>query len=89
MMEATGPGRIEIAGCKPGEDEAKQIVLRLVETRGARTRLAITWALPVARVERVNGLEDSAGPDLAIEHGQTTLELNPFEIVALRLTRSD
>ncbi|MFG0304998.1 MAG: alpha-mannosidase [Phycisphaerales bacterium JB040] len=87
-LEVSGAGRVELSACKPGEDDPTQIVLRLVETRGARTPVRLAWGVPVSRVERVDGLEDPLGGDVPVSEGESELTLRPFEIAALRITRA-
>jgi len=70
---------------KPAEDpESGDLVLRLYEAMGTRTRAALKVGLPVKAVHIADMLENELEL-LEIEDGELVLEFRPFEIKTLRL----
>ena len=74
---------IVIETLKPAED-GHGFILRLYEADRRRGPVTLRFAEPMARVERVDLLEDPA--DGAVSHTgrDVTIEIAPFEIVSLR-----
>lgn len=71
---------------KPAEDGShKDIVLRLYEAMGSKTRTRLVTSLPIQAAYQTNMLEEVLEP-LAISAGQLKLEFRPFEIKTLKLT---
>jgi alpha-mannosidase len=70
---------------KPAEDQAERdIVLRLYESLGTKTRVRLSTSLPVKAAYRTDMLE-SLLEALDLSNGQLELEFRPFEIKTLRL----
>lgn len=70
---------------KPAEDaSAGDIVLRLYEAMGAKTRARLTTSLPVKSAHMADMLENVL-ESLAIKDGEIALEFRPFEIKTLRI----
>lgn len=85
LVEATGLA-VRL-GCLKRSEVGAGWILRLYEPHGARGTVALRFAWPVRRVERVNLLEEpetaAPAPELA---GETVrLAVQPFEVVSLRL----
>ncbi len=69
---------------KPAEDASGDIIMRLYEAKRMATRAVLSTALPVAVVWRTNMLEENER-ELELTDGKVNLELQPFEVVTLRL----
>ncbi|MCC7519837.1 MAG: alpha-mannosidase [Verrucomicrobiae bacterium] len=65
-------------------EDSDDLVLRLVESHGARGLVRMTSPLSVTRAVRCNLLEDEEA-ELKWESGGVTLEMGPFQIVTLKL----
>jgi alpha-mannosidase len=71
---------------KPAEDGTPEdIVLRLYESMGTRTRVSLTIGFPVKAVFRTDMLETKLEAVKVLD-GLVNLEFRPFEIMTLRLT---
>ncbi|MEO5365850.1 MAG: glycosyl hydrolase-related protein [Magnetococcus sp. WYHC-3] len=71
---------------KPAEDGSGDIIVRLYEAMRTATRCTLSTALPVRRATVVNMLEEKQSAAV-IKHGKVALDLRPFEIRTLRLSR--
>lgn len=87
----SAPIRCEIPGVlvsalKPADDRSGDVILRLWETRGARSR-GTAHVSGFTSIERVDGLERSTGqPEWQCDaEGRVEVSMRPFEIVTLRL----
>jgi alpha-mannosidase len=86
------PLGLQVAAWKPSED-GKARILRLVECRGGRGEVRVRWPSPVGPVRAVDLLERpidarGGGPsDITHDRrrGVTTLTIEPFRIVTLRV----
>lgn len=84
---------VQIAAIKRAED-SRDIIVRLHECHGARGPCELRWNTPVKQVVRVDGLERTWGEGGAFHEeegslhqaGTTTLNLDPFELVTLRIS---
>lgn len=76
----------QISAVKPADDDSGDLVVRLWETRGATSaaHLVVDRAMTC---HRCDGLE-SPIEDVAVDGGSMVLDLRPFEIVTLRVSRS-
>jgi len=74
---------VALGSLKMSED-ARAVVLRLYEPRGARGECALRFARGVERAERADLLEEPAG-EVEVRDGAVRLELRPFEVVTLRV----
>jgi alpha-mannosidase len=86
-VEVLAPGVLASA-VKPAEDGSGDLVVRLWETRGARTsgRLVVT-SRAGGELRPCTALEDPVGDPLALHpDGGWTVSLDPFRILTLRLT---
>jgi len=79
------PGAL-ISSVKPADDGSDDIIVRIWETRGGRTYGALTINGMTA-AQACNALEDPGMPLNITENGTLAIELQPFEIMTLRITR--
>ncbi|KAK3887441.1 hypothetical protein Pcinc_008444 [Petrolisthes cinctipes] len=74
---------------KPAEDRSGEVILRLYECKGTRSKITLALQWPVTAVKECNGME-VAGADVPFvsDTGITSVDLSftPFSIRALRLT---
>ncbi len=82
-------GSVLLGTVKPADDRSGDLVLRLHECRGARTRAVVELAAPATGVAVVDLLEEVA-PDLpavplALDGALVHLELRPFQVVTMRV----
>ncbi|MDO4242846.1 MAG: glycoside hydrolase family 38 C-terminal domain-containing protein [Actinomyces sp.] len=99
LVSVEGRG-VVVEAVKLAEDRSGDVVVRLYESLGARTRARVTPGFPAGPVRTVDLLErDVAGPALEAapeevrpgldETGPTTsFEMRPFQIVTLRIPRA-
>ena len=79
------PGAL-ISAVKPADDGSDDIIVRIWETRGGRTNGTLTIDGMTA-AQSCNALED-AGTALSLsDTGTLAIELQPFEIMTLRITQ--
>jgi alpha-mannosidase len=91
-VENLGAARVAIAALKRAED-SDDLILRLHECHGASGVCKLHWKEPVRQVVWTDGLErseDEGGElcSVGLEHlhGVTSLNLNPFDLVTLRIS---
>jgi alpha-mannosidase len=86
IVSLVGDG-VEIDAIKPADDDPADLVVRLHEAVGNRTRITLACDRPIGAASRCNLLEQ---PQAGFEVGDgiCALTVNPFELVTLRLTRS-
>ncbi|CAN5347721.1 glycoside hydrolase family 38 C-terminal domain-containing protein [soil metagenome] len=77
---------VVVEAVKLAEDRSGDVVIRLYEALGTRARARVDVGFPVQQAVRTDLLERTLD-QLAIESGAVSLELRPFEIVTLRLSR--
>jgi alpha-mannosidase len=79
------PGAL-ISAVKPADDGSDEIIVRIWETRGGRTNgTLIIDAMTAAQT--CNALEDSGTALSLSDTGTLAIELQPFEIMTLRITQ--
>jgi alpha-mannosidase len=85
IVALTGRG-VEIDAVKLADDDPNDLIVRLHEAVGNRTRITVRCDRPLAAASMCNLLEE---PHAGIEVGDgiCALTVRPFEIVTLRLTR--
>lgn len=90
-LATEGVGDVRVTAVKLSESRDDELVVRLHESRGARTRVRIDWRLAIASLRAVDGLERDLEqpPDLRHESATTTLELAPYQIVTLAVGLGD
>jgi len=92
LIELTGTG-VQIETVKLADDRSGDVVLRVYEGLGARSRGRLTPQFAVTDVSEVDLLEEPLPDDirraraLAFTDGAVDLELAPFQVVTLRLRR--
>jgi alpha-mannosidase len=71
---------------KPADDGSDDIIVRLWETRGGRTNGVLTIDGMTA-AQTCNALEDAGTPLTVSDDGTIAIELQPFQIMTLRITQ--
>jgi alpha-mannosidase len=79
------PGAL-ISAVKPADDGSDDIIVRIWETRGGRTKGTLTID-GLTAAQTCNALEDAGTPLDILANGTLTIELKPFQIVTLRITQ--
>ena len=79
------PGAL-ISTVKPADDGSDDIIVRIWETRGGRTNGVLTIDGMTA-AQSCNALEDAGTPLKVSANGTLAIELQPFEIMTLRITQ--
>jgi alpha-mannosidase len=83
-----------VEGVKLAEDRSGDVIVRLYEAHGGRARGRLRWAFGVSAVVETDVLERPLESATALRSEQqdvtdgADLELRPFQIVTLRLSRS-
>ena len=87
LVSVEGDG-VVVESVKLAEDRSGDLVVRLYESLGARTKARVTWDIRAAGISIVDLMERDieARPDAA---GGTTVELRPFQILTLRVRGED
>jgi alpha-mannosidase len=82
-LGTTSPG-VVVESVKLAEDRSGDLIVRVYEALGSRTKARVTWDLPAAGASIVDVLEREleSRPDAA---GGITVELRPFQILTLRI----
>ena len=86
IVSLTGDG-VEIDAIKPADDGDGDIIVRLHESVGNRTRITVACDRRILAASRCNLLEEPQS-GLEVGDGICALAVKPFELVTLRLTRS-
>jgi alpha-mannosidase len=79
------PGAL-ISAVKPADDGSEDIIVRIWETRGGRTNGTLTID-GIISAQQCNALEDAGTPCAVAADGTLAIELQPFEIMTLRITQ--
>ncbi len=85
IVSLVGEG-VEIDAIKPADDDPDDIIVRLHESVGNRTRITIGSNRRILAASRCNLLEEPQS-GLEVGDGICALTIRPFELVTLRLTR--
>ena len=85
VVEVTGAG-IDVDAVKPADDGSGDLVVRLHEACGDRTRASVRADGRIVAASRCNLLEEPT-EGFEVGDGIVALTLRPFELVTLRLTR--
>jgi alpha-mannosidase len=82
------PGAL-VSALKPADDDSGDTIIRLWETRGARTTgtITITQTDQQLQMFRCNALENAEADPLPAVGNEFSITLRPFEITTLRLTQ--
>ena len=76
-----------ISVIKPADDGSGDLVVRLWETRGARTSGTLSISRPAATAIQCNALEEQLSPKvIPVKDGIVEIELDPFQIQTLRIS---
>ena len=76
-----------ISVIKPADDGSGDLVVRLWETRGARTSGTLSISRPAATAVLCNALEEPLSPEIiSVKDGIVDIELAPFQIQTLRIS---
>ncbi|MFM7069129.1 MAG: alpha-mannosidase, partial [Actinomycetes bacterium] len=78
-----------VEAVKPADDGSGDIVVRCYEATGGRSSATLVVGVPVSEMQRTDARERPLADSNAtpVLDGQVHLELRPFEIATLRLTR--
>ncbi len=85
LVTVTGEG-VEVDAVKLADDGSGDVVVRLHEACGDRTRVTVASDGRIVAASRCNLLEEPAG-SFEVSDGIVAATLRPFELVTLRLTR--
>lgn len=91
LLSVTAPGAM-IETVKLADDGSDDVIVRLYESRGNRTRGAVEPHFPVFRVTETDLLERTVPPSAVVEgraDGGITVELRPFQLATLRFVRGE
>ena len=85
IVTITGSG-VEVDAVKPADDGSGDLIVRLHEAVGDRTRISVGADRPITAASRCNLLEE---PEASYEVGDgiVATTLRPFQLLTLRLTR--
>ena len=86
VVRLTGDG-VEFDAVKPADDDPDDLVVRLHEAVGNRTRITVACDRRIVAASRCNLLEEPQS-GLEVGDGICALTVHPFELVTLRLTRA-
>jgi alpha-mannosidase len=81
------PHGVVVESVKLAEDRSGDLIVRVYEALGSRTRARVSWDMEATRVSVVDVLERELSP-LPGAAGGTTVELRPFQILTLRIHRA-
>jgi alpha-mannosidase len=84
---AVDNGNVVVEAVKLADDQSGDVVVRLYESTGGRSRATLTAGFDVASVTEVDLLERRLA-DRELKDGGVSFELRPFQIVTLRLKRA-
>jgi alpha-mannosidase len=85
---STDGDAVAIEAVKLADDRSGDVVVRLYESLGGRARTALRAGFPVARAVVTDLLErPSSEAMVPAEDGSLALELRPFQVLTLRLSR--
>ena len=85
-LSVDAPG-VLVDAVKLAEDGSGDMILRLYESKQARTRARLTLDMPVSACAECNMLEQVKAP-VALVDGCVELEFHPFEVKTLRIKRA-
>jgi alpha-mannosidase len=86
IVSVEGEG-VEIDAVKVADDDERDLIVRLHEAVGDRTRITVHCDRPITAASSCNLLEEPQHGH-EVGDGICALTVHPFEIVTLRLTRS-
>jgi len=88
-LVAVGPAAIVVEAVKLAEDRSGDVIVRLYESLGGRTRGPIEPRFPWSSVTEVDILERPRTAEAVVGQWETSIafSLRPFQIVTLRLAR--
>jgi len=86
IVSLTGDG-VEIDAIKSADEDPDDLIVRLHEAVGNRTRMTVSSDRRIVAASRCNLLEEPQS-GLEVGDGICALTINPFELVTLRLTRT-
>ncbi|ROR96889.1 alpha-mannosidase [Salana multivorans] len=86
LLDVTGRG-VVVQTVKLAEDRSGDVVVRLYESDGGRTRASIRADFEHVGVAVTDLLEEPTGEAATVVDGAVELELRPFQIVTLRYAR--
>ena len=83
---AVDNGNVIVEAVKLADDQSGDVVVRLYESSGGRSRATVTPGFAAASVTEVDLLERHLA-DHDLKNGGVSLDLRPFQILTLRFTR--
>ncbi|MFF5970714.1 alpha-mannosidase [Streptomyces sp. NPDC012769] len=78
---------VVLSAVKLADDGSGDVVVRLYESRGGRARPRLAAGFPLAAVRGCDLLERPRGGALAVRADGVAVDLRPFQLLTLRLTR--
>jgi alpha-mannosidase len=76
---------VQLSAVKRADDDSGDLIVRLYEACGDRSRIAIRAATPLRAAARCNALEEPV-ETIDVADGFVAISVRPFELVTLRLT---
>ncbi|MFI8825199.1 alpha-mannosidase [Streptomyces sp. NPDC053431] len=90
-LVSVGDEAVVLSAVKLADDGSGDVVVRLYESRGGRARTRLTAGFALAGARRCDLLErpreDGGGGALPLEGDEVAIELRPFQLLTLRLSR--
>ncbi len=88
LVATDNPG-VVVEAVKLAEDHSGDVIVRLYEALGTRTRATVTVGFPAERVWQTDLLERTVDADGLTQDGaKVALALRPFQLVTLRIARA-
>jgi len=87
-LATASPGNVVIDTVKLAEDRSGDVIVRLYESAGTRTRATLHFDVSVSEAWSADLLERDLGETLAAEpdHGDVHVTLRPFQVLTIRAT---
>ena len=77
---------VVVEAVKAADDRSGDVVLRCYESLGGQATVTFTFGFPV-RSASVTDLLERTLNELTVQDGAVTMQLRPFEVVTLRVSR--
>lgn len=67
-------------------EDGTDTIIRLFETKGAKTKVRLSFGIPVSKIHMTDLMEENGTP-LSKEGDTLSLTVNPYEIITLKISR--